>query len=68
MLLKLSHSVKIYEEIGENGTYYRLGRLLDNPVTENIVSLFVFFEHISVQSIILVSYSEIRALYRQHFI
>jgi hypothetical protein len=48
MLLKLLYPVRIYEEICENGTYCRFGLLLDNPVTESIISLIVFFEHTSV--------------------
>jgi hypothetical protein len=47
-LLQLLYHTKIYKEITENGTYCRFGLLLDNPVTESIISLLVFFENTSV--------------------
>jgi hypothetical protein len=47
-LLQLLYRAKIYKAISESGTYCRLGLLLDNPVTESIISLIVFFENTSV--------------------
>jgi hypothetical protein len=59
----------IYEEISENGTYCRLGLLLDNPVTESIISLFVFFENTLVPVYnFMFLYSEIWALWSQNII